>query len=224
MTTSSSSAAFADARDDKIQEFWQATAEDYDAWIASDFEDQYAVNWEILSRYVHPAHRVLDVGCGPGSLSIRLARQCREVCGVDVTPEMIRVAQEKLTDAAENVSFHEGDACALPFESHSFDTVMSVNALQTMDQPDAAVAEMRRVLRPGGELLLIAYCYGDSSLFENTALMQWAAKYGGNVQWHSFTFEQLAALLPAKGFEVVEAQKIWEGPVVAFLRGRATAS
>jgi ubiquinone/menaquinone biosynthesis C-methylase UbiE len=224
MTTSSTSAAFADARDDKIQEFWQATAGDYDAWIASDFKDQYAVNWKILSQYVRPAHRVLDVGCGPGSLSIRLARQCREVCGVDVTPEMIRVAQEKLTDAAANVSFHEGDACALPFASGSFDTVMSVNALQTMDQPDAAIAEMRRVLRPGGELLLIAYCYGDSSLLENTALMRWAAKYGGNVQWHSFTFEQLAALLPAKGFEVVETQKIWEGPVVAFLRGRATAS
>lgn len=201
--------------------FWKATAQGYDAWIASDFQDQYEVNWDTITKYMDPTLRVLDVGCGPGSLSIRLSRQCHEVWGVDVTPEMIRIAEEKLAGEPANVCFQQADACNLPFENHSFDTVMSVNALQTMDQPEMALMEMHRVLKPGGELLLITYCYGDSGLSEHNSLLTWAVQYDGQVRWHSFKFTQLVTLLQAKGFEVVEAERIWEGPVVAFLRGRA---
>lgn len=214
-------APFHDGQGDEDRNFWKATAEGYDAWIANDFQDQYEVNWNILAKHMAPHIRLLDVGCGPGTLSLRLARHCHEVWGVDVTPEMIRVAEEKLACEPANVCFQEADACALPFENHMFDTVMSVNALQTMDQPEAAISEMHRVLRPGGELLLITYCYGEATPAEHNALLDWAVRYDGRPMWHSFTSDQLATLLAAKGFEVVEAERIWEGPAVAFLRGRA---
>ncbi|EFL51543.1 Methyltransferase type 11 [Solidesulfovibrio fructosivorans JJ]] len=213
--------SFPHGQDEKDQNFWKATAEGYDAWIASDFQDQYEVNWSILAKHVTPNSRLLDVGCGPGTLSIRLSRRCREVWGVDVTPEMIRVAEEKLACEPANVCFQEADACDLPFENHTFDTVISVNALQTMDRPETAISEMHRVLRPGGELLLITYCYGEATLAEHNALLDWAVQYDGRAMWHSFTFAQLDALLAAKGFEVAEAERIWDGPVVAFLRGKA---
>lgn len=213
-----------DARPEQEQNFWKATAEGYDAWIAKDFQDQYEVNWNILTRYMDPSLRVLDVGCGPGSLSIRLSRQCHEVWGVDMTPEMIEIAEKKLASEPANAYFQQADACALPFENHSFDTVMSVNALQTMYQPEMALMEMHRVLKPGGELLLITYCYGDSSPSENNSLLNWAVQYAGQTMWHGFKFTQLTHLLQAGGFEIVEAARIWEGPVVAFLRGRAIPS
>lgn len=213
--------AYPGDRVEKNKRFWKATAEGYDAWIANDFQDQYEVNRNTLAKYMDPDRRVLDVGCGPGDLTIRLAPRCQEVWGVDVTPEMIRVAEGKVASQPGNVCFREADACDLPFESHSFDTVMSVNALQTMEQPEQALREMHRVLRPGGELLLITYCYGDSSSSENSSLLRWAIEHEGQVLWHSFRFRQLVETLPAKGFEVVEAERIWEGPVVAFLRGRA---
>jgi len=215
--------SYDDGRIEKHRNLWKATAEGYDEWIAADFQDQYETNWNILTKYLTPSFRVLDVGCGPGGLSIRLSRQCHEVLGVDVTPQMIEVAEKKLAGEPANVSFQQADACALPFEDHSFDAVMSVNALQTMDQPEMALMEMNRVLRPGGELLLIAYCYGDSTPSENSSLLNWAVKYGGRAMWHGFKLTQLVAMLQAKGFEVVEAERIWEGPVVAFLRGRASA-
>lgn len=204
----------------KDENFWKITAEGYDQWIASDFQDQYEVNWSVLTRYIEPGLRVLDVGCGPGDLSIRLSGHCHEVWGVDITPEMIEIAEKKLEDECENVFFQEADACELPFESFSFDTVMSVNALQTMTEPEAALQEMSRVLKPGGELLLIAYCYGDSSLSDNQSLIDYAVKYKAPAVWHSFTFTHLQNLLRNNGFEVVEADRIWDGPVVAFVRGR----
>jgi ubiquinone/menaquinone biosynthesis C-methylase UbiE len=210
-----------DRRLEKEQNFWKEAAEGYDEWISTDFQDQYEVNWNILTKYIDPTLRVLDVGCGPGDLSIRISKQCHEVWGVDVTPEMIQIAEKKVAPEPANVNFQQADACDLPFENHSFDTVMSVNALQTMLQPEMALMEMSRVLKPGGELLLIAYCYGDSSFSDNVSLTDWAVKYGAQAVWQSFKFTQLEDLLQTNGFEVVEADKIWEGPVVAFLRGRS---
>ena len=209
---------------EKEQSFWKAAAEGYDEWISNDFEDQYEVNWNILTKYMDPTLRVLDVGCGPGDLSIRISQKCHEVQGVDVTPEMIQIAEEKAAFVPANVYFQQADACDLPFENHSFDTVMSVNALQTMTRPEMALMEMSRVLKPGGELLLITYCYGDSSLSDSESLINWAIKYGAQAVWQNFKLAQLVDLLQANGFEVIEAERIWEGPVVAFLRGRATTS
>lgn len=210
-------------REGTDRNLWEASAHSYDDWIADAFGEQYAVNWDTLSRHMSPALRVLDVGCGPGGLSLRLARHCQAVWGVDVTAEMIAIAEGKLAAEPANACFQQADACDLPFDDHTFDAVVSVNALQAMDQPDKALGEMRRVLRPGGELLLIAYCYGDSSLSENNSLLDWAVKYRGKTIWHSFTFDQLVGLVQFRDFEVVEARRIWEKPVVAFLRGRSTA-
>ena len=213
--------AYDDGRLEKEQNFWKAAAESYDEWISSDFQDQYEVNWNILTKYIAPTLRVLDVGCGPGDLSIRISQQCQAVWGVDVTPEMIEIADQKVAFEPANVCFQEADACDLPFENYSFDTVMSVNALQAMTQPEKAILEMSRVLKPGGELLLITYCYGDPSFSDSESLINWAVKYGTQAVWQSFKLTQLVDLLQNNGFEVVEADRIWEGPVVAFLRGRA---
>jgi ubiquinone/menaquinone biosynthesis C-methylase UbiE len=221
MTYETYPASTEDGRLEREQNFWKATAEGYDEWIANEFQDQYEVNWDVLTKYIHPTLRVLDVGCGPGDLSIRIAQRCQEVWGVDVTPEMIRIAEEKSGSEPANVHFHQADACDLPFENGTFDTVMSVNALQAMYRPEMALAEMSRVLKPGGELLLIAYCFGDSSVSDSAALINWAIKYKALAVWQSFKLAQVADLLRTNGFEVVEAERIWEEPVVAFLRGRS---
>jgi ubiquinone/menaquinone biosynthesis C-methylase UbiE len=224
MTYETSNTFDDDGRLEKERSFWKAAAEGYDEWIANDFQDQYEVNWSILTKYVEPTLRVLDVGCGPGDLSIRISRHCHEVQGVDVTPEMIRIAEEKAAFDPANVNFQQADACDLPFENYTFDTVMSVNALQAMVRPEMALMEMSRVLKPGGELLLITYCYGDSSLSDSESFIDWTIKYGAQAVWQSFKLTQLVDLLQTNGFEVVEADKIWEAPVVGFLRGRSIAS
>jgi hypothetical protein len=69
--------------------------------------------------------------------------------------------------------------------------------------------------------LLIAYCYGDSSLSDSESLINWAVKYRSLAVWQSFKLSQLEDLLRISGFEVIKADRIWEGPVVAFLQGRS---
>jgi SAM-dependent methyltransferase len=96
------------------------------------------------------AVRVVDVGCGTGSLCFCLAQNPAivSVRGVDFSPAYVEHANRKNHDT--RLAFEVGDACALPFPDASFDHALSLLALQFIPQADLAVREMRRVTRPGG--------------------------------------------------------------------------
>ncbi len=96
---------------------------------------------------------VLDVGCGTGAtLAAVVAAHARaRAWGVDLSPEMIAVARERLESRAE---VQVADAERLPFRDGSVDVVVCVDSLHHYPHPDAALAEMRRVTRPGGGLVL----------------------------------------------------------------------
>jgi SAM-dependent methyltransferase len=102
--------------------------------------------------------RVLEVGCGPGHLSIRLARHGLEVTGLDLDPAMIARARAN-TDRAGNrggrrPSFLVGDVAALAFPDRSFDLVGSTLSMHHWADPTAGLTEIGRVLRPGARTLI----------------------------------------------------------------------
>lgn len=94
--------------------------------------------------------RVLDVGCGTGSLAFALPRAARvaAVAGLDFAQAYVAHARAINTDA--RISFHHGDACAMPFGDDAFDRAIAMLSLQFVPDTAQAVAEMRRVVRPGG--------------------------------------------------------------------------
>ena len=96
--------------------------------------------------------RALDVGTGAGAIAIGLAPLVLEVVGIDLVPELLGEARKR---APANVSFIEGDAYALPFPSDSFDLVATARTLHHVQRPELVLAEMRRVLRPGGTMLVV---------------------------------------------------------------------
>lgn len=101
---------------------------------------------------VSNAARLLDVGCGTGSLTRTLANVpgVERVMGVDLSPAYVAHARQVNTDP--RISFEVGDVCALPFEDGSFDAVYSSLALQFVPNFEAAIGEMRRITQPGGTI------------------------------------------------------------------------
>jgi SAM-dependent methyltransferase len=98
--------------------------------------------------------RALDVGTGAGALALALAPIVRDVVGVDRVPELLALARERSAGLA-NVEFLEADATHLPFEDGSFDLAGTLRTLHHVPRPELVVAELVRVTRVGGRLLVI---------------------------------------------------------------------
>jgi len=97
-------------------------------------------------------HKVLDLACGTGVVAVTAARLGARVTGLDLTPKLLERARENARIAGVAVEWHEGDAEALPFDSGAFDVVVSQFGHMFAPRPAIVIAEMLRVLRPGGTL------------------------------------------------------------------------
>jgi demethylmenaquinone methyltransferase/2-methoxy-6-polyprenyl-1,4-benzoquinol methylase/phosphoethanolamine N-methyltransferase len=120
--------------------------------------------WQVMldKAGLKPGDRVLDVGCGPGSLALKAKErvgQAGQVVGIDASPEMIDVAREKAQRAGVKVDFRLEVVERLPFPNDSFDAVLS--SLMMHHLPDdvkrQGLGEIRRVLKPGGILMIIDF-------------------------------------------------------------------
>jgi 2-polyprenyl-6-hydroxyphenyl methylase/3-demethylubiquinone-9 3-methyltransferase len=113
----------------------RAEARQRNPWIADE-----------IARVIGPrAARVLDLGCGAGFLANYLAARGHHVTGIDTTPENLAVAR-----AHGTATYELGDACNLRYEDASFDVVCAMDLIEHVEKPERLVAEVGRVLRPGG--------------------------------------------------------------------------
>jgi SAM-dependent methyltransferase len=117
-------------------------------------------NEEALSRIVQwagagPDDTVLDVACGPGLLACAFARVARHATGVDMTPAMLEQARKTQEEQGlQNISWQPGDVYSLPFPSAQFSIVSSRFAFHHLQDPMAALKEMRRVCKPNGKIVV----------------------------------------------------------------------
>jgi ubiquinone/menaquinone biosynthesis C-methylase UbiE len=156
--------------------------------------------------------RVLDVGCGPGSITIGLAQVAGHVTGVDVEDAEFADARAYAAEhGLDNVEFLEGSIYDLDVPGASIDVCTLFSMMETLDDPLAGLAEIRRVLKPGGMIGASSIEYGGLILhgpgepllrrFYELRLKLWEAQ--GDV--HPYRGRQLRELLLAAGFEQVEA-------------------
>jgi len=102
---------------------------------------------------------VVDVACGTGDLSEAFHdRGVERVIGVDFTPEMLDVARERAArDGRQRLEYRQGDAMDLDLETDSADVLSIAFGIRNVNEPDRALAEFRRVLKPGGRLLVLEF-------------------------------------------------------------------
>jgi ubiquinone/menaquinone biosynthesis C-methylase UbiE len=176
---------------------------------------------------------VLDVGCGPGSITVGLAQVAGHAVGIDVDDGEFTDARAYASEhGIDNVEFREGSIYQLDFPDASFDVCTLFAMLETLDDPLAGLAEAGRVLKPGGLIGASSIEYGGLILhgpdepllrrFYQLRLQIWEAQ--GDVHYNRG--RELRGLLLAAGFEGVEAFVTYlsygtEERVRAFGLGRA---
>jgi ubiquinone/menaquinone biosynthesis C-methylase UbiE len=194
------------------------TATDYD-----DFAEAYAKENEsglFNAYYARPevlrlagdvsGRRILDAGCGSGPLMEALQERGASVTGFDVSAGMVDVARERLGDGAD---LHVTDLAApLPFPDGEYDDVVASLVLHYLEDWSAPLAELRRVLKPGGRLIVsvnhpsaYAIVYPDADYF---AVTRYSEDYvfDGRTVWLTFWHRPLSAMadsFAAAGFRIV---------------------
>ena len=98
---------------------------------------------------------VLDIGCGSGNLCLHLASKCQKIIGIDAKESAIAFAnQRKKQERARNCIFVESVVPPLPFSNNTFDKVFLLDVIEHLQQPVHLLREARRVLKPGGSLMI----------------------------------------------------------------------
>jgi ubiquinone/menaquinone biosynthesis C-methylase UbiE len=150
--------------------------------------------------------RLLEVGCADGVYTLEVAMRGFRVTGVDLSPECVRVAAERARrDDARGVSFAVADAETLvDLADASFDGAFSFSTLRYLYAPQAAVAQIRRVIRPGA-VAVVDFPNRRSPWF---TLLKPLLTGRTHVHDHHYTTSEAAAMMRAAGFREIEARRI----------------
>jgi ubiquinone/menaquinone biosynthesis C-methylase UbiE len=145
---------------------------------------------------VCPDDAVLDVACGPGMVACEFARHAGQVTGIDITPAMIEQAQiRQQQQNLQNVTWAVGNAVPLPYADDSFSLVVTRYSFHHLLAPEKALAEMIRVCRPGGRVMVadVAIESAKSASYDHLEIMRDPS------HTHALTHDEFAALFLDSG-------------------------
>jgi SAM-dependent methyltransferase len=146
------------------------------------------------TQYAQKAHtpRILDVGCGTGA-NIEMLRQYGEVNGVDISEEALAFCRARGIDKVKL-----GAAEELPYEDQSFDLVTALDVVEHLDNDTAGLKEMRRVLKPGGRLVIFVPAF----------MFLWGVQDDISNHRRRYTLQQLCKVVSGAGFKINRATYI----------------
>lgn len=190
-------------KDQQNREFFDRWAAKYDQFRISPWF-QYTQRLSIEQFNLTPESRALDVGCGTGFAVVYMvdALGISKGCGIDIAPVMIDKACQKVPDhLRDRIEFRQASSDQVPYPNGSFDHVLCTNSFHHYPDPIKALGEMRRVLRPGGELVI----------FENApdlSIYTWAwdcylrIREKGHIRY--YPSKELGQIIRDGGFEWVD--------------------
>ncbi|MGV8109294.1 class I SAM-dependent methyltransferase [Methanospirillum sp.] len=139
----------------EIEEYWTKDCSFYDNYPEHGLTKKEEELWEefLHTEIGNKPLKILDVGTGTGSISLILSKLGHDVTGIDLSPGMLSVCERKAGERGLTLDLHVGDAEALPFPDNNFDMITSRWVLWTLLQPEIAINEWKRVIKPGGKIL-----------------------------------------------------------------------
>ena len=185
--------------------FWGGWAPIYDQTSSNEHYEALAYR---IAEDIGTVDRVLDIATGTGLAAFQLAKHVRLVEAVDMSPEMIAVAEHKASEKnVNNIRFFVQGAYELDFPDNAFDAVVILNALHAMQRPELALAEAKRVLKLDGLLIVPTPCHGQTEQTREQLRRMAEAGFGFK-DYQQFTSDSLYQLVLSCGLVEVERETI----------------
>ncbi|MDJ0939457.1 MAG: class I SAM-dependent methyltransferase [Woeseiaceae bacterium] len=181
--------------------FWDRIAEKYSKQPVAD-QASYEKKLEVTRSYFTPETEVMEFGCGTGSTAIAHAPHVKHVLATDVSQNMVDIAREKAAAAnVGNVTFERATLDDMDLPDGSLDVVLGLSILHLLEDKEAAIAKVYRLLKAGGVFVSSTVCLGDN--------MRWFRFVGPIGRWLGFmpyvsvfTSQELVDSMKAAGFGV----------------------
>jgi ubiquinone/menaquinone biosynthesis C-methylase UbiE len=129
--------------------FWNKIAGLYDLFENIYNKKVYTGTGKKVAEYINSEDEVLECACGTGAISIYIAEKCKSLIATDFAEGMLKQASKKCRHF-KNVTFQKADITKLEFADASFDKVVAGNVIHLLPEPEKALAELKRVTKPGG--------------------------------------------------------------------------
>ena len=142
--------------------FWDKIAEKYSKQPIAD-EESYQKKLKVTQQYFNPEMELLEFGCGTGSTAIIHAPYVKHIRAIDISAKMIEIAKGKAeAENINNITFEQLTIDELSVADSTYDMVLGLSILHLLEDKEAAIAKVYKMLKPGGLFVTSTACLGDS--------------------------------------------------------------
>lgn len=180
--------------------FWDKISPLYDLFEKVYNGKVYSGTGAKVAEFIEPTDTVLECACGTGAISVSIAPKCRRLIATDFAAGMLRQAARKCRKF-ENVVFRKADITALKCKDNRFDKVVAGNVIHLLPNPELALHELERVVKPGGRIIIPTYI--NMSKGTGTAAVKFITLLGADFK-RQFDLESYKQFFADMGYANVE--------------------
>ncbi len=209
-------------KEKKAELFWDMNAKNMDRFAENEGLKKFEADRnEKLEKYLPGSDRILDYGCGTGTLSLRFAGRVKEIHGIDFASGMIEAAQKKAAESGVNNShFMQATIFDERLEKRSYDAVLAWGILHLVDDRNLVMKRINELLKPGGMLVSATECMGEKKT-PITSLLSFLMKIGiFPISLKYFTVAELEESITGAGFQIIQKEIMGDNPVSCFIAAK----
>ena len=180
--------------------FWDKISPLYDLFENVYNGKVYAGTGKKVAELIEPSDEVLECACGTGAISIYIAQKCRKLVATDFAPGMLRQASKKCREYT-NATFKKADITNIKCKDDRFDKVVAGNVIHLLPEPEKALHELERVVKPGGKIIIPTYI--NMSKGTGAAAVKFITLLGADFK-RQFDLDSYKKFFEDKGYSGIE--------------------